>query len=70
MQTEREREARREKVLEDLARNGMDHVRVEGVGGGGVGEEEVKKFFEGFRIDQVCFLSFSFLVVFFWGKRC
>ncbi|KDQ56890.1 hypothetical protein JAAARDRAFT_304481 [Jaapia argillacea MUCL 33604] len=46
----------REGVLEELARNGMDHVKLEGHGaqlGGAVTEEDVVRFFDGFKIDKV-----------------
>jgi histone-lysine N-methyltransferase SETD1 len=40
-----------EGVLAELARNGMDHVRIEL--GGAVREEDVRLFFEGFKVQKV-----------------
>jgi hypothetical protein len=42
-------------VMTELARNGLPHVRIDGGGGklGGVREEDVGQFFEGFKVDKV-----------------
>lgn len=45
-----------ESVVEELARNGMDHVKIDGHGaqlGGAVRGEDVRQFFEGFKVDKV-----------------
>ncbi|KZT08175.1 uncharacterized protein LAESUDRAFT_697684 [Laetiporus sulphureus 93-53] len=45
-----------EEVVEELARNGFEHVTIDGHGsqlGGAVREEDVRHFFEGFKIDKV-----------------
>lgn len=50
----------REGVLEELAKNGFDHVRIEGYGGllgGLVGDEDVRQFFDGFKVDKVRFFG-------------
>ena len=41
-----------EDVVTELARNKMDHVRIEL--GGAVREEDVRQFFEGFKVQKVC----------------
>ncbi|THH14837.1 hypothetical protein EW146_g5561 [Bondarzewia mesenterica] len=46
----------REIVVDELARNGFDHVRVDGHGGqlgGAIREDDVKQFFEGFKVDKI-----------------
>jgi hypothetical protein len=50
--------AAREIVLEELARNGMDHVKIDSRSQhvSGVREEDVREFFEGFQVDKVRFL--------------
>lgn len=42
-------------VLEELARNGYDHVKIEGGAqlGTAVREEDVKDLFNGFQVDKV-----------------
>ncbi|KAL4250990.1 Histone-lysine N-methyltransferase, H3 lysine-4 specific [Abortiporus biennis] len=44
-----------EAVLEELSRNGFDHVTIDGHGGQltGVREEDVKQFFDEFKVDKV-----------------
>ena len=49
-----------EAIVEELAKNGFDHVTLEGHGSqlsGAVREEDVKKFFTSFEVDKVRFLS-------------
>jgi hypothetical protein len=43
-------------VVAELARNGMDHVKIDGGAelGGAVREEDVRQFFDGFKVDKVC----------------
>ena len=72
--SEAEQQKRREGVLEELARNGFDYVRVDGHGGqllgGAVREEEVRALFEGFRVDKVRCVSLPCCVLlFFRGGR-
>lgn len=72
--SETEQQKRREGVLEELARNGFDYVRVDGHGGqllgGAVREEEVRALFEGFRVDKVRCVSLPCCVLlFFRGGR-
>jgi len=46
----------RELVVEELSKNGFDHVRIEGHGGqlgGAVQDEDMRLFFEGFKVDKV-----------------
>jgi len=46
----------RELVVEELSKNGFDHVRIDGHGGqlgGAVREEDMRQFFEGFKVDKV-----------------
>jgi hypothetical protein len=55
----------REAVLEVLARNRYDHVKIEGNGGhlgGAVTEEDVRTFVREFQVDQVRFPFFMFPV--------
>jgi hypothetical protein len=45
-----------ENVVAELAQNAMDHVKIDGGGanlGGAVREEDVRKFFDGFKVDKV-----------------
>lgn len=45
-----------EQVMEELAKNGFDHVTIDGHGsqlGGAFREEDVRQFFDGFKIDKV-----------------
>ena len=48
-----------ERVVEELVKNGFDHVKVEGYGGvlvgGTVREDDVWRFFDGFKVDKVRF---------------
>jgi RNA recognition motif-containing protein len=57
------RQKEHEIVVGELAKNGMDHVRIDGGAqlGGAVREEDVKQFFDGFKVDKV---SALFLVCF------
>ena len=44
-------------VLEELAKNGYEHVTLDGYGGqlgSVVREEDVRVFFQGFEVDKVC----------------
>ncbi|KAI0058353.1 hypothetical protein BV25DRAFT_1891455 [Artomyces pyxidatus] len=46
----------REIVVEELSKNGFDHVRIDGQGGilgGAVSEEDVKQFLRGFQFDKI-----------------
>jgi hypothetical protein len=48
--------SQREAVLEELARNQYEHVKIEGNGGhlgGAVTEEDVRTFVREFQVDQV-----------------
>jgi RNA recognition motif-containing protein len=53
------RQSQRDVVMAELKRNGHDYVSVEEYGGGGqlgggnVKEEDVRKFFDGFKVDKV-----------------
>ncbi|KAI0943146.1 hypothetical protein AcV7_002374 [Taiwanofungus camphoratus] len=50
------RQKEHEAVLEELARNGFEHVTIDGHGaqlGGAVREEDVRQFFDGFKVDKV-----------------
>jgi hypothetical protein len=49
-------EKEHEGVVAELARNGKDHVKLDGGAqlGGAVREEDVVSFFEGFKVDKVC----------------
>lgn len=52
----------REAVLEALARNQHEHVKIDGNGGhlgGAVTEEDVRAFVGQFKVDQVRFLIFA-----------
>ncbi|KAH9947798.1 hypothetical protein B0H21DRAFT_691297 [Amylocystis lapponica] len=45
-----------EAIVEELARNGFEHVTIDGHGaqlGGAVREEDVQQFFDGFKVDRV-----------------
>lgn len=60
---QREREA----VLEELAKNGFDHVKLDGHGAqlsGAVREEDVHQFFDGFKVDKVLRDSTGWYVTF------
>ncbi|KAI0314929.1 hypothetical protein OF83DRAFT_1134444 [Amylostereum chailletii] len=60
----REAQARqREVVVETLAKNGFDHLRIEGLGAS-VSEEEVTKFFEEFNTDQILHDHLAWYVTF------
>jgi len=53
--------SQREAVLEELARNQHEHVKIEGNGGhlgGAVTEEDVRTFVREFQVDQVRFPLF------------
>jgi len=61
-QSSRNLQARqREAVLEVLARNQHEHVKIDGNGGhlgGAVSEEDVRAFVREFQVDEVRFLNF------------
>ena len=58
-----EREKEHEGVVDELAKNGKEHVRIP-LFGGSVREEDVRVFFEGFKIDRVrLFRWVSFFMV-------
>ena len=65
-QSSRNAQARqRESVLEALARNRLEHVKIDGNGGllgGAVTEEDVRAFVREFQVDQVRLLIFSLLL--------
>lgn len=48
-----EREKEHDAVVDELAKNGKEHVRLP-LMGGSVREEDVRLFFEGFKVDKVC----------------
>lgn len=52
------RQSQREVVDAELERNGNEYVTIEESGGGQLGthvkEEDVRRFFEGFKVDKVC----------------
>ena len=57
-----------EDILHALAKNGMDHVRIEL--GGNVSEDEVREYFDGFKVDKANFVfSFSSCVC-VWRTHC
>lgn len=52
------RQKEHEAVVEELARNGFEHVSIDGHGAqlsGAVREEDVRQFFDGFKVDKVSF---------------
>ncbi|KZT22302.1 hypothetical protein NEOLEDRAFT_1181040 [Neolentinus lepideus HHB14362 ss-1] len=61
------RQRDREVVLEQLAKNGFDHVKLDGHGAqlsGAVREEDIQQFFEGFKVDKVLEDSTGWYVTF------
>lgn len=50
-----EREKEHDAVVDELAKNGKEHVKVP-LMGGSVKEEDVRVFFEEFKVDKVRFL--------------
>lgn len=60
----RESEKDHEDVIAELAKNGMDHVTIDGgvqLRGGSVREEDVRAFFDGFAVDKVRGCNLEFL---------
>lgn len=57
---QRERDA----INDVLSKNGFDHAKIEGNAFGGITEEDVRKFFEGFNIDKVLQDSLGWYVTF------
>ena len=49
-----EREKEHDAVVDELAKNGKEHVKLP-LMGGSVREEDVRVFFEGFKVDKVRF---------------
>lgn len=59
-----------EQVMEELAQNGFDHVTIDGHGsqlGGAFREEDVRQFFDGFKIDKVLRDNLGWYVTFKTG---
>ena len=48
-----DRQKDRENVLHELRKNGFDYAKIESSLGSGVREEDLRKLFDGFKVDQV-----------------
>lgn len=56
------RQKEHEAVVEELAKNGFDYVTIDSHGAqlsGAVSEDDVKQFFDGFKVDKVRLISFA-----------
>jgi hypothetical protein len=54
------RDKEKEAVLDELARNGWEYVKIDGGGAmSGIKEEDVKAFLSGFDVDKVCSVPYS-----------